>query len=83
MTALVNDAKVIPNTTSLLSLLGDNAFAKAASNSWFVPTAKNWADVESQNILQTMLANILGGKQSIADATKAADAQINQILNGS
>jgi N,N'-diacetylchitobiose transport system substrate-binding protein len=83
MTALVNDAKPIPNTTSLLSLLGDSAFAKAAQSSWFVPTAKNWADVESQNVLQTMLANIMTGKQSIADATKAADAQINSILNGS
>lgn len=83
MTALVNDAKVIPNTTSLLSLLGDSPFAKAAQESWFVPTAPNWADVESQNVLQTMLANIMTGKQSIADATKAADQQINSILNKS
>jgi N,N'-diacetylchitobiose transport system substrate-binding protein len=83
MTALVNDAKVIPNTTSLLSLLGDSPFAKAAQESWFVPTAPNWADVESQNVLQTMLANIMTGKQSIADATKAADQQINTILNKS
>jgi N,N'-diacetylchitobiose transport system substrate-binding protein len=83
MTRLVNEAKAIPNTTSLLSLLGDSPFAKAASNSWFVPTAPNWADVESQNVLQTMLANIFTGKKSIADATKAADQQINSILNGS
>ncbi len=83
MTALVNDAKVIPNTTSLLNLLGDSPFAKAAQESWFVPTAPNWADVESQNVLQTMLANIMTGKQSIADATKSADQQINSILNKS
>lgn len=85
MTALVNDAKVIPNTTSLLNLpaIADSAFTKAAQTSWFVPTAKNWADVESQNILQNMLSSILSGKQSIQDATKAADQQINSILNGS
>jgi N,N'-diacetylchitobiose transport system substrate-binding protein len=83
MTALVTDAKVIPNTTSLISLLGDSPFAKAAAQSWFVPTAPNWADVESQNVLQNMLSSILSGSQSIADATKAADTQINTILNGS
>ena len=83
MTALVNDAKPIPNTTSLISLLGDSPFAKAAAQSWFVPTAPNWADVESQNVLQNMLSSILSGKQSIPDATKAADTQINSILNGS
>ena len=83
MTALVNDAKVIPNTTSLISLLGDSPFAKAAAQSWFVPTAPNWADVESQNVLQNMLSSILSGTSSIPDATKAADTQINSILNGS
>jgi N,N'-diacetylchitobiose transport system substrate-binding protein len=85
MTALVNDAKVIPNTTSLLTLpaIADSAFTKAAQTSWFVPTAPNWADVESQNVLQNMLSSILSGKSSIADATKAADTQINSILNGS
>jgi len=85
MTALVNDAKVIPNTTSLLTLpsIADSAFTKAANNSWFVPTAKNWADVESQNVLQTMLSDMLSGKKSVADAAKAADTQINSILNGS
>jgi N,N'-diacetylchitobiose transport system substrate-binding protein len=83
MTALVNDAKPIPNTTSLISLLGNSPFAKAAAQSWFVPTAPNWADVESQNVLQNMLSGILSGSQTIAAATKAADTQINTILNGS
>ena len=83
MTALVKDAKPIPNTTSLISLLGDSPFAKAAAQSWFVPTAPNWADVESQNVLQNMLSSILSGSQTIAAATKAADTQIDTILNGS
>lgn len=83
MTALVNDAKPIPNTTSLLSLLGTSPFAAAAKTSWFVPTAPNWADVESQNVLQNMLSSILSGKSTIEAATKAADTQINTILNGS
>ena len=85
MTALVNDAKPIPNTTSLLNLpaIADSAFTKAAQNSWFVPTAPNWADVESQNVLQNMLSSILSGKSTIDAATKAADKQIDTILNGS
>ena len=42
----------IPNTTSLL---GNTVFERAAKRSWFVPTAKNWVNVENGNILRNML----------------------------
>ena len=41
----------IPNTTSLLN--PSNIHEQAASRSWFVPTAKNWVNVENGNILRT------------------------------
>ncbi len=83
-TALVTKAGVLPNTTSLLNLVkpADKAFADAAQNSWFVPTAPNWANVEKANVIPQALSDILSGKSSVADALKAADTQITQILNG-
>jgi N,N'-diacetylchitobiose transport system substrate-binding protein len=85
MTAIVNKAGVLPNTTSLLSLLDAKPdlapFAKAASNSWFVPTAPNWANVEKAGTIPNMLTDIFTGKASVADATKQASDEITQILN--
>ena len=62
----------IPNTTSLL---GNSVNERAARKSWFVPTAKNWVNVENGNILRTMLARILTGKSSIKDAASVAERQ--------
>ena len=83
-TAIVNKAGVLPNTTSLLNLVkpADKAFADAAKNSWFVPTAPNWANVEKANVIPQALSDILSGKSSVPDALKAADTQITQLLNG-
>ena len=49
----------IPNTTSLL---GNSVNERAARKSWFVPTSKNWINVENGNVLRTMLSRILTGK---------------------
>jgi N,N'-diacetylchitobiose transport system substrate-binding protein len=77
----------LPNATNLLDaaaqVSGNEATAKAAKNSWFVPNAPNWADVEKANVLQQMLVDIVTGKKSVQDAAKAADAQIITTLNGS
>ena len=51
----------IPNTTSLL---GNSVNERAARRSWFVPTAKNWVNVENGNVLRTMLSRILTGKMT-------------------
>lgn len=82
-------AKVaIPNSTSLLDTYKSQSEAnkvsgEAASDTWVTPTSPNWANVESGNILQNMLQDIVTGKSSIADATKAADQKIDSTLNAS
>ena len=77
----------IPNTTSLLSVYekqsqANQSTGEAAKNTWFVPNTPNWANVESNNVLQNMLESIATKKATIAAATKSADAQIDKILNG-
>jgi N,N'-diacetylchitobiose transport system substrate-binding protein len=75
----------LPNATSLLdkaaAVAGNEATALAAKNSWFVPMAPKWADVESNNVLQQMLRDIATGKKTVAEASKWADGQINTLLN--
>ena len=68
----------IPNTTRLL---GSSINEKAAVQSWFVPTAKNWVNVENGNILRNMLAQILTGKLCIKQAAQSADDNIASVLN--
>ncbi len=68
----------IPNTTSLL---GTSVNEKAAAQSWFVPTAKNWVNVENGNILRNMLSQILTGKLTIKQAAQSADDNIASVLN--
>jgi N,N'-diacetylchitobiose transport system substrate-binding protein len=76
----------LPNATALLdkaaAIKGNEATALAAKNSWFVPMAPKWADVESGNVLQQMLRDIATGKKSVGDAAKWADGEITRILNG-
>jgi N,N'-diacetylchitobiose transport system substrate-binding protein len=74
----------LPNTTSLLKLVKGTPgaqLAQAAESTWFVPTAKNWTNVESANVLRQMLTNILTGKQTVQEAAKKASGQITSILN--
>jgi N,N'-diacetylchitobiose transport system substrate-binding protein len=74
----------IPNTTSLLKLVKGTpggALAQSAKSTWFVPTAKNWTNVESSNVLRTMLTKILTGKQTVQAAAKSASDTITSILN--
>jgi N,N'-diacetylchitobiose transport system substrate-binding protein len=76
----------LPNTTSLLHLVKGTpgaALANAAKSTWFVPTAKNWANVESSNVLRTMLTDILTGKQTVQQAATSASNTITKILNAS
>jgi N,N'-diacetylchitobiose transport system substrate-binding protein len=85
MRQLTTAAGVIPNTTSLVGINASKPalapFAKAATSSWFVPTAPNWVNVENAQVLQNMLAEIFTGRRSIKSAADRASAQITQILN--
>lgn len=75
----------LPNATSLLdkaaAVKGNEATALAAKNSWFVPMAPKWADVESNNVMQQMLRDIATGTKTVPVAAKWADEQITKILN--
>jgi N,N'-diacetylchitobiose transport system substrate-binding protein len=76
----------LPNATNLLNLVTGNPgsqLAKAAQTTWFVPTAKNWANVENANVLRNMLTQILTGKASVQSAATAASKQISTLLNAS
>jgi N,N'-diacetylchitobiose transport system substrate-binding protein len=68
----------IPNATTLL---GNSINERAAARSWFVPQAKHWVDVENGNILKTMLAQILTGRLTVAQAATVASDNIAQTLN--
>ncbi len=70
----------IPNSTALTNASKINE--RAATRSWFVPTAKNWVNVENGNILRNMLAQILTGKLSVRQAAASAGDNIESILNG-
>lgn len=75
----------IPNTTSLLGLVKGvpgAALAQASKRTWFVPTAKNWTNVESQGVLQDMLSAIYTGDLTVPQAAARASDRITQILNG-
>ena len=85
MTQLATDGKVIPNTTSLIRLHNRNPslapFARAARSSWFVPTAKNWVNVENARVIRTMLVRIVSGRHSVKSAAQRASREITTILN--
>jgi N,N'-diacetylchitobiose transport system substrate-binding protein len=76
----------LPNATNLLNLVTGNPgsqLAQAAKVTWFVPTAKNWANVENANVLRNMLTQILTGKASVKAAATEASKQISTLLNAS
>ena len=85
MRQLTSSAGVIPNTTSLVNINASKPtlapFARAATSSWFVPTAPNWVNVENAQTLQNMLAEIFTGRRTVRAAATRASAQITQILN--
>jgi N,N'-diacetylchitobiose transport system substrate-binding protein len=85
MTQLATQGKVIPNTTSLVRLHNNNPalapFARASQSSWFVPTAKNWVNVENSRVIRTMLVRIISGRYSVQSEAKKASQQITSILN--
>jgi len=76
----------LPNSTALLNLVSGTPgkqLAQAAQSTWFVPTAKNWANVENANVLRNMLTQILTGKKSVQSAASSASKQITSMLNAS
>lgn len=54
--------------------------ANAVPDAWFTPIAPGWTSIEKEEVLENMLLSILKG-DSVADATKAADSKINELIN--
>jgi N,N'-diacetylchitobiose transport system substrate-binding protein len=87
MTTMAVKGGVIPNTTTLAKINASKPtlapFAEAAKASWFVPATPNWANVESANVLQSMLSGILRNPGKTQELAKQASDRITQILNAS
>jgi N,N'-diacetylchitobiose transport system substrate-binding protein len=87
MTTMAVRGGVIPNTTTLARINASKPtlapFAEAAKASWFVPGTPNWANVESANVLQSMLSGILRNPGKTQQLAKGASDRITQILNAS
>ena len=85
MTTMAVKGGVIPNTTSLAKLHASKPtlapFAAAAARSWFVPATPNWANVESANVLQTMLSGILRNPGKTKALAQQASGRVTEILN--
>ncbi|MFB8349565.1 sugar ABC transporter substrate-binding protein [Streptomyces niveus] len=54
--------------------------ANAVPDAWFTPIAPGWTSIEKEEVLENMLLSILKG-DSVADATKEADAKVNELIN--
>ncbi|MFE1010781.1 sugar ABC transporter substrate-binding protein [Streptomyces sp. NPDC058794] len=84
--AALAEKDILPNNTKQLEPLKAKPetapIANAVPDAWFTPIAPGWAAIEKKETLETMLLDILKGK-SVADATKAADAEINSLINES
>ncbi|MET9616221.1 extracellular solute-binding protein [Kitasatospora indigofera] len=78
------DKDILPNNLSQLEALKSKPATAAAANAvpdaWFTPLAPGWGAIEKQNVLVNMLNSIFKGK-SVDQATKEADALINQLIN--
>ncbi|MET8680588.1 extracellular solute-binding protein [Streptomyces sp. NPDC004647] len=75
----------LPNNTKQLEPLKNKpetaASANAVEGAWFTPIAPGWASIEKKQILQKMLVDIVTGKKSVKEAAKAADTEIDSIIN--
>ena len=87
MTTMAVKGGIVPNTTTLARINASKPtlapFAEAAKASWFVPATPNWANVESANVLQSLLSNMLRNPGKTTELAKQASARITQILNAS
>ncbi|MFD6533092.1 sugar ABC transporter substrate-binding protein [Streptomyces sp. NPDC060184] len=75
---------ILPNNTKQLEPLKAKpetaAIANAVPDAWFTPIAPGWTAIEKKETLEIMLLDIIKGK-SVADATKAADEEIDSLIN--
>ncbi|MGW0857394.1 sugar ABC transporter substrate-binding protein [Streptomyces sp. NPDC002690] len=82
--AVLTTKNILPNNTKQLEPLKAKpetaAIANAVPDAWFTPIAPGWTAIEKKETLEIMLLDIIKGK-SVAEATKAADAEIDSLIN--
>ncbi|MDR7279194.1 sugar ABC transporter substrate-binding protein [Catenuloplanes atrovinosus] len=80
---LLAQGGLLPNSTSLSGVVTGITKIQmdAAARSWFTPTSTKWSDVDNAQVLMDMLQSIAAGDATVAEATRRADDQINQLLN--
>lgn len=78
------EKNILPNNEKQLEPLKAKPetapIANAVPDAWFTPIAPGWTSIEKEEVLENMLLSILKG-DSVADATKEADAKINELIN--
>lgn len=72
---LSNTLKVIPSDPQM------KGYADGLQDTFTLPAAKNWAQVEKTKIVLTMLVDIATGKATVEQATATADTAIEAALN--
>ncbi|MFJ3789144.1 sugar transporter [Kitasatospora sp. NPDC090091] len=79
------DRDILPNNLTQLGPLKNKPATAAAANAvpdaWFTPLAPGWGAIEKQKVLPDMLTAILKNNKPIDQATKDADAAIDQLIN--
>lgn len=81
---MIGQNGMLPNTTSLRSAVSGITAVQleAAGKSWFTPTSTRWSNVDNARVVQDMLQAIAAGDKTVDEATKDADAKIDQLLSG-
>ncbi|NBM15608.1 sugar ABC transporter substrate-binding protein [Streptomyces sp. GC420] len=81
---VLTSKNILPNNTKQLEPLKAKPetapIANAVPDAWFTPIAPGWTSIEKEEVLENMLLAILKG-DSVADAAKEADAEINELIN--
>lgn len=74
-----------PANTEFTSLMGDDEFAtaaiEAAASAKLTPASAEWASVETAGVMEEFFGQIAAG-DDVASAAEAADARLEEILNG-
>lgn len=84
-TMLAEELGIIPNQEGAFVGHRGNPFLliadEAATNSRFTPVSPYWPNVESAEVLPTMLTSIFSGGLTVAEAAEQASAEITGLLN--
>jgi len=76
------DGGFMSNTTKIVTSDPQmKGYVDTLADTWTLPAAKNWAQVEKNKIVLNMFADIATGKGTVEEITAAADKAIETTLN--